>query len=270
MNPALHNVVLRPAYASDMIMLETNCEIQVGREKGEHSSIPAKAYEIVIEDIKDQITKGLLKEGHRLPPERQLAQKLGVSRNSVREAIRSLGIIGVITSTQGAGNYVSEQFGKSLIEWMSMMYMLRGTDYQQFSELRKGLELQAASLALTRISKERANELVEIARALEQCKDEKTSAELDKNLHQGIIHASENKLLDELFQATSHMMDLFILDMRKKILGDLHTRDVLQATHNDIATALYNRNEVLLRSAYDRHFLLIDKAIQALHTNEEP
>ena len=204
-----------------------------------------------------------------MPPERQLAQKLGVSRNSVREAIRSLSIIGVISSTQGAGNYISEQFGKSLIEWMNMMYMLRGTDYRQFSELRKGLELQAATLALSRITAKQAKELIGIARDLEQCQDEKASAELDKQLHQNIIRASENQLLCELFQATSHMMDLFILDMRKKILVDPRTRELLQETHNNIAAALSNHNGTLLQSAYDRHFSLVDEAIEASLTKEK-
>ncbi len=83
------------------------------------------------------------------------------------------------------------------------------------------------------------------------------------SLHHNIIRASGNQLLCELFQATSHMMDLFILDMRRKLLVDPHTRELLQETHNNIAAALSNHNGTLLEAAYERHFLLVDEAIEA-------
>ena len=69
-----------------------------------------KAYEIVIDYIKQQIRNRELMIGELLPPERELSEKLGVSRNSIREALKILSVIGVISSRQGAGNYVSCDF----------------------------------------------------------------------------------------------------------------------------------------------------------------
>ena len=66
-----------------------------------------KAYEKVIDYIQGEILKGDLKRGEKLPPERELAELLGVGRNSVREAMRTLSLMGFISSTQGAGNFVS-------------------------------------------------------------------------------------------------------------------------------------------------------------------
>lgn len=63
-----------------------------------------KAYESVIDRIKKQISSGAFRPGDRLPPERELAEGLGASRNSVREALRVLDILGIVSSRQGAGN----------------------------------------------------------------------------------------------------------------------------------------------------------------------
>ena len=65
-----------------------------------------KAYEIVIDSIKEQIMNQELVLGQGLPPEREISEKLGVSRNSVREALKILTVMGVVSSRQGAGNYI--------------------------------------------------------------------------------------------------------------------------------------------------------------------
>ena len=60
-----------------------------------------RAYEKVLEYIKSEVRRGNLKRGERLPPERELAEQLNVSRNSVREAVRTLGLMGFVSSVQG-------------------------------------------------------------------------------------------------------------------------------------------------------------------------
>ena len=110
-----------------------------------------KAYEKVIEHIKNEIWQGALKRGERLPPERELAETLGVSRNSVREAIRTLGLMGFVSSTQGAGNFVTCDIEQNLRESLHMMVLLGETNVLQISQLRRGLESENARLAAGRI-----------------------------------------------------------------------------------------------------------------------
>ena len=81
-----------------------------------------KAYDQVIEVIKDKIKKGKIKKGDKLPSEREMAESLGLSRASVREALRALEVIGLIESIQGAGNYIRTNFDNSLIEPLSLMF----------------------------------------------------------------------------------------------------------------------------------------------------
>ena len=75
-----------------------------------------KSYEKVIEYVKHGIGSGEIQAGEKLLPERELAQKLEISRNSAREGLRILENMGVLESQQGAGNYVSGNFDEILAE----------------------------------------------------------------------------------------------------------------------------------------------------------
>ena len=84
-----------------------------------------KAYKGVIEYFKNRIMAGELRPGEKLPPEREIAQMLEVSRNSVREALRIMDMTGVISSQQGSGNYITCEFQKSIAETMGMRWNSR-------------------------------------------------------------------------------------------------------------------------------------------------
>ncbi|RGX54816.1 FadR family transcriptional regulator [Anaerotruncus sp. AF02-27] len=216
-----------------------------------------KAYEKVILHIKGRILEGSLRQGEKLPPERELAEQLGVGRNSVREALRTLEIIGVISSTQGAGNFVSASFEKSLVELMTMMFLLQKTDYRQISELRQGIETQAALLALERIDAPTVTRLSEIAGALGAGGSEERNVVLDKQLHYTIAQTSGNQLIVEILQALSDVMDLFISDLRREILTSDLSRDQLQHSHEGMVRGLLLRDRQILLQAIGEHFRLI-------------
>ncbi len=220
-----------------------------------------KAYERVIEYVKQEILSGELRQGQKLMPERELAEHLGVGRNSVREALRTLGIIGVISSTQGAGNFVACNFEKSLVEWMTMMFLLQRTNHRQISELRQGLEIQAAYLAIDKISDETILGLRQIVDELSQSTDERRNVAMDKQLHYRIAQASENPLIVEILQALSDVMDIFIKDLRREILMDVKSKDRLQNAHESMVQALQMRDRDQLTAAYHEHFLLINNAL---------
>ena len=69
--------------------------------------------EVIVQQIKDQIKKGILKPGEKLPSERELASLLGVSRTSVREAIKALSFSGYLEVIQGKGNNVLDMSNKN-------------------------------------------------------------------------------------------------------------------------------------------------------------
>jgi GntR family transcriptional repressor for pyruvate dehydrogenase complex len=75
-----------------------------------------RVYTVVVEQIRDLIEMGQLKPGDKLPTERSLAEQLGISRSSVREALSALEVLGVIQSRQGLGNYVANNLSSELPE----------------------------------------------------------------------------------------------------------------------------------------------------------
>ena len=83
-----------------------------------------KVYEQVIEQIQKNIMDGTFKNGDKLPSERELSEKMAVSRTSIREALRVLETMGVVESRQGEGNFICSNIEKSLLQPLSMMFKL--------------------------------------------------------------------------------------------------------------------------------------------------
>lgn len=111
--------------------------------------------------------------GDKLPSERELSEQLGVSRNSVREALRVLEIMGVVQSHQGAGNYVNDDFENNLVETMSMMYALNKIDDRQVADYREALETKAYILAMEQITREELQEMKGHIRRIQESSDDR-------------------------------------------------------------------------------------------------
>ena len=154
-----------------------------------------RAYEVVIEAIKKKIKNGEIKKGEKLRPDREIAEDLGVSRASVREAIRALDVIGLIESRQGAGNYIKETFEESLIQPLSVMFLLEQNDFTEINEFRFILESQAAVLAAERIDEKDIKKLEELIDEMSKTSDEEKNVEIDRQLHYIIDNASKNRVI---------------------------------------------------------------------------
>jgi GntR family transcriptional repressor for pyruvate dehydrogenase complex len=225
-------------------------------ETGSHK----KSYTKVTDYIKKQIREGTLKIGQKLPTERDLSEILGVSRNSVREAIRTLDIMGVISSQQGAGNYLTGNFESNLVESISMMFLLKQIDYQQISQLHRGLELQALMLAIDNISDEEIEEQKKIMRQLEH-ETEEINVILDKRFHYNIALASKNVLIIDILQALSDLLDQFIYDLRRDILRTQDSRSILNEAHQEMMESLITKDKKLASEAIQKHFGIVDEKL---------
>ena len=143
-----------------------------------------RMYVRVIDYIKQEITAGRLQIGSKLPPERTMAEMLGVSRNSVREAVRVLEIMGTTVSVQGAGHFIANNFESALVETLSLMFVLKELDFRQVSQLRYALELKSFTLAVQNATWQDLADLREIISQLDMgVKEEEENVLLDKRLH---------------------------------------------------------------------------------------
>lgn len=170
-----------------------------------------KAYKGVIEYFKNRIMAGELRPGEKLPPEREIAQMLEVSRNSVREALRIMDMTGVISSQQGSGNYITCEFQKSIAETMGMMFAMSQINYQQISQIRYALEQQAFALAVEQASESQMEALEELVKRLDRSMDEQENARIDKQIHFTLALASGNVLLLNILEACSGVIDTLSL-----------------------------------------------------------
>lgn len=221
-----------------------------------------KIYEQVIEQIQNMILDGKLKKGDKLPSERDLAEQLNVSRTSVREALRSLEVIGLIECRQGEGNFVKEKFENNLIEPLSIIFLLEGRNPIEILELRKIIEIETAYLAAKRITDEEIKELKSIVERLKASKDEAESAKIDKEFHYTIAKSSGNFLIVNILNILSSLMDRYILEARKLILLTGENSEYLLNQHENIYTALSQRNPDMASLYMKKHFEMIEKSIE--------
>ncbi|OOM11358.1 FadR/GntR family transcriptional regulator [Clostridium saccharobutylicum] len=219
-----------------------------------------KVYDQVIEEIKNKIKNGEIKKGDKLPSEREMAESLGVSRTSVREALRALEVIGLVESRQGAGNYIRTNFNNSLFEPLSIMFMLQESSPKEMYDLRETLELQCAKLSAKNIEDNELEFLTAILDRMYVAESEEESLELDIKFHYLLAKTSRNVLLINVLEVISQLMDEFIKKSRMQILHEGNTRENLLEIHENLVRALKCRDELKVLSAMKEHFDLIRKA----------
>jgi GntR family transcriptional regulator, transcriptional repressor for pyruvate dehydrogenase complex len=203
-----------------------------------HPIKSTKVYEQVIDQIKQMVIDGSLKKGDKLPSERELVDNLEVSRTSVREAIRSLQIMGLVECRQGEGNFIKQNFENTLLEPISIMFMLQESNPEEILEVRKIIEIETVALAVRRINEDELEDLKRIADLFKVCKDENKNVKYDKEFHYKIAKAAGNLLIINILNAMSSLMDAFLKDARKKILVDENNLIVLANQHELIYKAI--------------------------------
>jgi GntR family transcriptional repressor for pyruvate dehydrogenase complex len=157
-----------------------------------------------METIKAMIVSGELKPGERLPPEHELSERLGLSRNSLREAVKSLEVVRILDVRRGDGTYVTSLEPRLLLEAMSFVVDLhQDSSVIEMFEVRKVLEPHIAGVAAIRITDE---ELAGIRGSLDSIGEGPTVEDLvahDLDFHRRIVAAGGNAYLTSLLDGLS-------------------------------------------------------------------
>lgn len=157
--------------------------------------------------IKSMIMSGELRPGDRLPREADLAARLGLSRNSLREAVKALAVVNVLDVRHGDGTYVTSLDAAHLLDTLSFLAELHQDEsVLQFFEVRRLLEPGVAGLAAGRISPDQLSRLRCLSSALSPGADVDELVANDLRFHRSIAEATGNvvvcKLLDGISGAT--------------------------------------------------------------------
>ncbi|WP_328992130.1 FadR family transcriptional regulator [Kribbella sp. NBC_01245] len=154
--------------------------------------------------IKSMITSGELGPGDRLPKEADLAARLGLSRNSLREAVKALTLVNVLDVRHGDGTYVTSLDSAHLLDALSFMVDLHQDDsVLQFFEVRRLLEPGVAALAAGRITPEELTNLRELTSSLTAEADVDDLVANDLRFHRAIAEATGNAVVCSLLDGVS-------------------------------------------------------------------
>lgn len=198
----------------------------------------------IIDKITQSLIKGELKPGDRLPPEPELASQLGVSRTSLREALKTLSGLGVLNSRKRGGTFIATESSQSMINPLIFNLIIEKGSTDDLFELRVLLEVDAIELA---IKKATDDDLKLLAAELEEFEknipsgDLKLLADLDFRFHLRVLQISNNS---SFIKISKLIMQLFAYPIEEalKLIGP---RQVLE-NHRALYQAIVDRD--LLRA----------------------
>jgi GntR family transcriptional repressor for pyruvate dehydrogenase complex len=157
-----------------------------------------------IDKIKEMIMSGELHPGDRLPKEADLAERLGLSRNSLREAVKALSLIRVLDVRQGDGTYVTSLQPRLLLDALTFVVDFHRDDtVLEFFEVRRILEPAAAAMAAQNMSD---GDIAKLRAVLDELAEDPTAEELvanDLEFHRQIAAGSGNSVLCSLIESLS-------------------------------------------------------------------
>jgi GntR family transcriptional regulator, transcriptional repressor for pyruvate dehydrogenase complex len=189
-----------------------------------------------IAKIKDLIISGEFTAGAKLPREQDLAARLGLSRNSLREAVRALSLIGVLDTRVGDGTYVTALDADVLLTGMGFVGdLLEGATLLEVHQVRRILEPVATGLAATRLTEADFVALEECLEAMDGAETTEEFIDADSEFHRIIVGAAGNATLASVIQNLSGGM------MRARLWRTITEHDAVEITkqrHRDILVAL--------------------------------
>ncbi len=220
--------------------------------------IPTKPHHNISQEVvvrlREMIHHGEIKSGDKLPPERDLARLLNVSRPTLRAGIRSLVAIGVLQSKQGAGTFVVDNDGPPSLDGdqLKLLASLRGFTSTEMFEARLALEMAVAGLAAERATSDQLASLAEeLAGIFGSIDDPEQFLVHDMNFHQLVAAASSNRILTSLM----NMIATILFDVRSKTVK--RARDLKESAemHRVIYRAIRDRNPEEAKKAMKEHLL---------------
>ena len=225
---------------------------------------PEKLSQSVVRQIELLILRGVLRPGERLPSERDLSDKLGVSRPSLREAIAELQNRGLVVSKAGAGIYVADELGGGFSDALIRLFATHDEALFDYIAFRRDLEGMAAERAARQGSDTDLQLVDTIFAKMEAAHGKRTAtdeARLDAEFHLAIIEASHNVVMLHMMRAMFDLLREGVFYNRQVMFRQRTTRAMLLDQHRAINTALQARDAKGAREAVERHLTYVENAL---------
>ncbi len=184
--------------------------------------------EAVIEQIERLLVDGVLRSGQRLPPERELAERLGVSRLKLRDALAALEARGLVVARQGDGTYVAALIGTALSPAMLELFARHPAAFLGYLEFRQETEGFATFLAAQRATETDRTIIRRIIEAMREAHtdfDPAREADLDVKFHAAIVDAAHNAMLSQVMASIYELIARGVFYNRNFLYGRADARD---------------------------------------------
>lgn len=230
---------------------------------------PQFLYQAVQDEVKAYIIEQALMPGDALPPETELAEQLGVSRNSVREAIKSLETLGIVEARTGAGLFVSNFSFDPLLENLAYGMMFDLKDLADILEVRFHIEHSMIDQAVSAVTDEQLEQLQAILERMRMLlSQDQDDAEEDRLFHRtlwaNVKNRSVGKIVDVFWMVFSQARQ------RSSIPSNPDPMEIYE-WHAAIVKSLVDRDEEAARVAIVRHYGNIQKLLNEMrvHRNDQ-
>jgi GntR family transcriptional repressor for pyruvate dehydrogenase complex len=218
------------------------------------------ATERTIDAVVSLISDGSIVAGTRLPPEGDLASQIGVSRGSLREAVRVLDYLGIVDVRVGDGTYVTNLDGASLLGGLNLLGRVANDQtVLEILEIRRVIESAAAAMAASRITPEQLTELENVLAELSEETDEDRFVQLDIRFHDLIAAATGNVVLHGLCASFSARTQ------RVRLMRGRNGTEILRrsnAEHHDIYRHIKTGEATQAAAAVTSHIANVEHWLQ--------
>jgi GntR family transcriptional repressor for pyruvate dehydrogenase complex len=218
----------------------------------------------VVGQVEKLILRGILRPGERLPSERELAERLGVSRPSLRDAIGSLQDSGLLTARPGAGIYVADVLGSAFAPALTQLFARHDEAVFDYLSFRRDMEGLAAERA-ARLGSDTDLKVVQAVFSKMEATDSKRTAEeearLDAQFHMAIIEASHNVVMLHMMRSMYELLREGVFYNRQVMFNQRTTRNTMLDQHRAINDALMARDGPAAKAAVHAHMDYIEASL---------
>jgi len=220
----------------------------------------------LVQKFEDLVLHGTISAGERLPPERELADMLGVSRSSLRQALKALQIMGVLEVRQGSGNYLSDNAQEILRVPPKVLVPLPGLSQAELFEVRRALEAESAGSAAQRATEADIERIRQKLAAMRASRNDRFAyAKHDLAFHHAIATGSGNRFFIWFLALANKVLYNALLgrSMKKSLDHSLREHErILQAIEaRDVERA---RSEMLRHVSYEKYYMLAENTVDDL------
>lgn len=217
---------------------------------------PEKLSTSVVRQIELLILRGVLRPGERLPSERELSERLGVSRPSLRDAVSELQEQGLLTTRAGSGIYVAEVLGSAFSPALTRLFSSHDEAVFDYLSFRRDMEGLAAERAARLGSDSDLAVVQAVYSKMESAHSKKSAADearLDAEFHTAIIDASHNVIMLHMMRSMFDLLREGVFYNRQVMFKQRTTREALLDQHRQINDALQVRDPAGARAAVEAH-----------------